>query len=170
MTPTLETTRLVLRPLNFNDWPAYRDFMQSERSAGMGGPLSLDKAWSFFCHDTAQWPLFGHGALMIEDRVSGVCLGQVGINHGPLFPEHELGWFVYPEAEGKGVAFEAANCLRDWAFAERGLPTLVSYVDPDNYRSRTLAERLGARLDSDADRPDPADLVYRHFAPSAEKA
>lgn len=162
MTPTIETERLVLRPMTMEDWPDYSTLMQSDRAAYMGGPKSRDKAWGSFCHDVALWALMGHGALMIEERGSGRCLGQVGINHGPLFPEHEIGWFVYPHAEGKGVAFEAARAFLDWGFKERGLPTLVSYVDPDNIRSCRLAERLGAKLDAEAPRNDPRDLVYRH--------
>lgn len=128
----------------------------------MGGPFSVDIAWGLFCHDVAQWTLMGHGALMMESRKTGSCLGQVGINHGPLFPEHELGWLVYPKAEGKGYAYEAAGALRDWAFKERGLETLVSYIDPPNIRSRTLAERLGAKRDTKAPRQDATDFVYRH--------
>ena len=116
-----------------------------------------------FCADHAQWDFYGCGALMIEDRATGACLGQVGINSGPLFPKQELGWFLYPQAEGQGIASEAALALRDWALQDLGLATLVSYVDAGNMRSRLLAERLGAVLDRDAARPDPGDLVYRHF-------
>ena len=100
---------------------------------------------------------------MIEEQDTSACLGQVGINYGPLFPEWELGWLVYPEAEGQGYAYEATTRLRDWAMHERGLSTLVSYIDPENRRSCRLAERLGATLDQDAARPDPTDLVYRHL-------
>ena len=117
-----------------------------------------------FCADHAQWDLFGAGALMLEDRNTGNCLGQVGINSGPLFPEQELGWLVFPEAEGLGSAFEAASALLDWAKNVKRLNTLVSYIDPQNKRSCRLAERLGAALDANALRPDPTDLVYRHFA------
>ena len=144
------------------DWPDYRDLMLSQRAVFMGGPFSKTAAWGMFCHDVALWELLGHGALMMEDRKTGGCFGQVGINHGPLFPEHELGWYVYPKAEGNGFAREAAVAMRDWAFNVRGLKTLVSYVDPENLRSRRLAERLGARLDMSAPRPDPNDLVFRH--------
>ncbi|WP_421981227.1 GNAT family N-acetyltransferase [Roseibium sp.] len=161
--PTLRTERLILRPMTMDDWPAYFAFMQSGRSAGMGGPFDKKMSWALFCHDMAQWPLMGNGGLMIDDGASGTCLGQVGINHGPLFPEHELGWFVYPGAEGKGIAFEAAQGFLDWARSERRLPGLVSYVDEDNLRSRQLAERLGGVLDAEAERPNPEDLVYRHF-------
>ena len=163
--PTIETERLLLRPPGMDDWPAYAALMGSARAVHMGGPFSTETAWGLFCHDVAQWRLMGHGALMIEARSDRRCLGQVGINHGPLFPEHELGWLVYPEAEGQGHAYEAAKALRDWAFQERRLATLVSYVHPDNVRSRRLAARLGAELDPAAPRQDAIDLVYRHPRP-----
>lgn len=161
--PTLTTARLTLRPMRFDDWPAYRQLMASERAQFMGGPFSDAAAWGMFCSDHAQWDLFGCGALMIEDQASGACVGQVGINAGPLFPEFELGWFVYPEFEGRGYAREAADTLLSWARDIRKLPSLVSYVDPENTRSAGLALRLGAVLDPSAERPAPEDLVYRHY-------
>ncbi len=160
--PSLRTDRLLLRPPRMTDWPAFQEMMQSERSVFMGGPFSTRAAWGIFCHGIALWELMGHGALTMEDRSSGECLGQVEINHGPLFPERELGWSVYPQAEGKGYAFEAAKALRDWAFTDLALETLVSYIDPGNTRSRKLAERLGAELDPGAPVQDPGDLVFRH--------
>lgn len=149
--------------MTVSDWPDYFDLMQSDRSVWMGGPFTKQLAWGYFCHDLAQWVLFGHGALMFEARETGLCLGQVGINAGPLFPERELGWFVYPQAEGYGFAFEAAFILLDWALNVQKFDSLVSYVDEGNWRSRKLAERLGGELDKNASRPDPTDLVYRYF-------
>ncbi|WP_417582728.1 GNAT family N-acetyltransferase [Pelagibacterium sp.] len=159
--PLLNTDRLVLRAPVMADFEAYSALMQSDRAVHMGGPFDIEGAWHAFCHDAAQWLLLGHGALMIE--AEGRAVGQVAVNAGPLFPEHELGWLVYEGAEGKGYAQEAALCLKCWARDTLGLRTLVSYVDRDNYRSRSLAERLGAVLDADAARPHPDDLVYRHW-------
>ena len=99
---------------------------------------------------------------MIELDETGECIGQVGINHGPLFPEKELGWLLYDGKEGHGYAAEAASALRDWAFATLKLQTLVSYVSPRNGKSAAVAQRLGAILDPSAPRSDPQDLVYRH--------
>ncbi len=164
-TSRLETERLILRVPEMKDWPEYAELMLSQRALYMGGPFSTGVAWGMFCHDVAQWTLFGHGALMLEDRRSGRCLGQVGINHGPLFPERELGWILFADAEGKGYAYEAAEALRDWAFKVCGLETLVSYIDPENTRSRRLAERLGAALDPSAPGQDPTDLVFRYPRP-----
>ena len=99
---------------------------------------------------------------MIDLRTSGECLGQVGISHGPLFPEKELGWLLYPSAEGFGYATEAAEALRDWSARALGLTGLVSYIAPDNGTSIKVAERLGATLDPKAPRHDPDALVFRH--------
>ncbi len=160
--PTLRTTRLTLRPPVIGDFPAYAQFLASPRSWGMGGPFGQREAWGMFCHDVALWELFGHGALMIDLTEAGACIGQVGINHGPLFPEKELGWLLYEGFESQGYASEAARALRDWAFGRLGLETLVSYIDPRNHRSTAVAERLGARLDPQAPKDDPDDLVYRY--------
>lgn len=159
--PTFHTTRLTLRPMRPDDFPAYAAMMASARVHFMGGPYDLRAAWGTFCHDMACWALFGHGALMIEDA-TGATLGQVGINAGPLFPEPELGWFLYDGHEGHGIATEAAACLRDWAFDAGNLPTLVSYTDPHNHASQRVALRLGGRLDPDAPLQDEGDLAYRY--------
>jgi|SRR5262245_14639832 len=163
--PNLATQRLILRAPVIADFPAYAFLLASPRSISMGGPFDARAAWGLFCHDVASWQLFSHGALMIDLRATGECVGQVGINHGPLFPEKELGWQLYEEYEGRGYATEAAGALRDWAFGTLGLSTLVSYIDPSNHRSAAVAERLGAILDPVAAKQDPDDLVYRHSAP-----
>ena len=161
--PTLITERLVLRPPVLADFPAYAVFLASSRSRFMGGPCQGFLAWGMFCHDLACWQMFGHGGLMIELRASGQCIGQVGINHGPEFPEKELGWLLYEGFEKEGYATEAARALREWAFKDLQLTTLVSYVDPGNLSSIAVAQRLGAVRDVTALRQDPEDLVFRHY-------
>jgi RimJ/RimL family protein N-acetyltransferase len=136
--------------------------LASPRAKGMGGPFTERDAWGLFCHDTACWTLFGHGALMVDRSDTGETVGQVGINAGPLFPETELGWLLYDGHEGHGFATESAKALRDWAFAHSAVESLVSYTDPDNTASQSVARRLGAVLDTDAPRQDPEDLVWRH--------
>jgi RimJ/RimL family protein N-acetyltransferase len=166
--PTLHTERLTLRPLIMADYPAYAAFMKSDRSIYMGGPYDMFRTWGIFCHDAGSWALFGHGGLMIDVAATGETVGSVGINAGPLFPETELGWFLYEGHEGKGYATEAARRLRDWGLSTRGLTTLVSYIDPPNRASAAVAERLGAVLDPHAPRQpgDDGDLVYRHRVPA----
>ena len=160
--PTLETPRLILRAPRMEDFPAYAALMASPRSMYMGGPFDQRSAWGLFCHDVALWSLYGHGALMIDIKDTGTCVGQVGINHGPLFPEKELGWLLYDGFEGHGYATEAAEALRDWAFSTLNLPTLVSYFDPENHRSMAVSARLGGTRDDNAPLQDEGDVVYRY--------
>jgi RimJ/RimL family protein N-acetyltransferase len=53
--------------------------------------------------------------------------------------------------------------MRTWCLDVTHIETQVSYVDPDNARSSSLAEYIGTTLDANAQRPDPSDLVYRHY-------
>lgn len=160
--PNLTTARLVLRPLTMADFPAYRRFVTSHRARFMGGPHDAAKAWDWFCNDTAQWVLLGMGALIVTLR--GRAIGQVALCHGPIFPEPQLGWFLFDGAdEGQGFATEAAAALRDWAWGHSDLATIVSYIDPANAGSIRVAERLCGVSDPDAATPDTAvGLVYRY--------
>ncbi|MCF7749716.1 GNAT family N-acetyltransferase [Bacillus subtilis subsp. subtilis] len=159
---TLHTPRLRLRAQTLADFPDYAAFLASPRASGLGGPFDVRAAWGMFCHDQACWTFFGHGALMIDHADSGACIGQIGINDGPLFPEKELGWLLYDGHEGHGYATEAAQAMRQWAFATQGLSTLVSYMAADNPGSARVAQRLGGQLDATAARTDADDLVYRY--------
>ncbi len=162
--PTLQTPRLVLRLPTITDFPAYRDFVTSPRAIYMGGPHDAAKAWDWFCNDVAQWALLGLGGLTIT--LNGQPIGQTAICHGPIFPEPELGWFLFDAGhEHQGYALEAARALRDWALGPRGLDTIVSYIDPANQASIKLAERLGGTLDPHAATPASVTcLTYRYNA------
>lgn len=166
--PTLHTERLRLRAPRRDDFPAYEAFCASDRARLMGGPMTQQAAWAMFCRGAASWSLHGFGCWSIERREDDAYLGEVGLNGHPYFPETELGWIVIADAEGKGVAREAATEARRWAFEDLGLSTVVSYIHRDNARSIALAERLGASVDPNAPPCPYADHdVYRHPAPEA---
>lgn len=171
-TPVLETERLILRAPNAQDWPACRDFLGDDRSRYVGGPLEADKAWRSMGHIIGHWVLRGFGLFVITDKSDGAALGATG----PYFPEGwaepEIGWSIWSaEAEGTGIAFEAASAALAHSFGALGWTTAVSYIDRENRRSIALAERLGAVHDPDAALPERDDwtgtLVYRHTVPGA---
>ena len=163
--PVIETDRLRLRPLQFEDFAKVAAFFTTPRARYVGDLKTPAAVWPEFCANIACWPLLGYGTWAVETH-DGAVVGQVGLNFPPQFPELELGWVVLAEFEGRGLAHEAAVAARAWAFAHLPVSSLVSYIHPDNTRSRALAERLGASPDPDAPPPDGADLsqtlVYRH--------
>ncbi|KUP91862.1 GNAT family N-acetyltransferase [Tritonibacter horizontis] len=164
--PTIETDRLILRPHKQSDLEALWRFYQSDRSKFMDAPDSRSQLWTGLLAEVGSWEIFDWGGLAIETK-DGQLAGQVWISQPPHFPELELGWIVFAEFEGASYAFEAASAMRDYAFEILNVDTLVSYIDQNNRRSIALAERMGARLDPDAESYDPMDLVYRHAPDSA---
>jgi len=167
--PTIRTQRLTLRGGRVEDFPQFVEELAKPRTRYMDGPHNSDVAWAFFTNDLASWPLFGVGGLMIER--GGDVVGQVAISKPPQFAELEIGWIIYEAHEGHGYAAEAAFALRDWAYANAGLTTLVSYVDRENSASIRIAEKLGAAPDPEAALPrgETADetIVFRHPSPAA---
>lgn len=165
--PPLETERLILRAPLPQDYPAFRDYYASQRSIYTGGPLGEREAWRGFAAEIGHWVMRGFGMRTITAKGADTPLGRCGIWYPGTWPEPEIGWTLYADSEGKGIAHEAACAIRAHVFGTLGWETVVSYIDPENARSIALAERLGALRDELAARPPHAchALVYRHPHP-----
>jgi ribosomal-protein-serine acetyltransferase len=59
----------------------------------------------------------------------------------------ELGAWVAPEAEGRGLVTRAAQRMIDWAFGVRSLNRVEWRCTADNARSVAIAKRLGMVLE-----------------------
>jgi RimJ/RimL family protein N-acetyltransferase len=162
--PTIETERLRLRHHRHEDFAPMAALFSTDWARYMGGPISNTDLWRWLGAEITSWQWLGLGSWAVDLKETGELIGQVGINKPPNYPEVELGWCVFPTYEGKSYAFEMVVAARDWGFTSAGLQTLVSYIDPLNTRSITLAKRLGAVQDKTAAVPDPEDLVFRHSA------
>jgi len=168
--PTLETSRLILREHRAADFePLAAFYADTERSVGFGGPLSRDDAWRWLASSIGHWQLRGYGFWSVEEKATGLFAGLVGLWSPEGWPEPEIGWILTAPAEGRGIAYEAAQCARDYTFNVLGWTTLTSNIIPGNTRSIALAERLGATLDGSYynDHMGGEVLVYRHPAPKA---
>lgn len=160
--PTLTTERLTLRMPRLADFEPRAAFFATPRSVHEGGPLGRRAAWRLFASEVGQWPLLGYGPFAVDDRTTGAYLGEVGIYHAADYPEPEIGWFVTAEAEGRGIAFEAAQAVMTWARETFGWDRLVSYIAAGNARSIALGQRLGGVIDPSLTGTDPGDVVIRH--------
>jgi RimJ/RimL family protein N-acetyltransferase len=165
--PVIETPRLRLRAPGLQDADAYIAAHDDERARWMGGNQGRESAWRTFATVLGHWALRGFGLWAVTEKGSDACLGTVGCWYPQGWPEREIGWFVFPAAEGRGIAREAALAAREYAYRTLGWTTAVSYVHPDNARSIALAGRLGAVRDDGAPRPKPelGTLVFRHPGP-----
>lgn len=143
--PTLVSDAILLRAPKVEDFPLYADVLCTSRGQYMGGPLSRDDAWWDFVQLASGWVLHGHGGWAIEDVESAELLGFVILGLEPGDAQIELGFLVSEDTEGLGIAHEAAQMARAFAFETLQLKELASYIHKDNARSIALAERMGAK-------------------------
>jgi ribosomal-protein-serine acetyltransferase len=87
-------------------------------------------------------------AIEEEGRVVGACSLVRRIGEGGL----EIGYWVRPEVEGRGVAGAAAGALTAAAFGIDGVTHVEIHHDVANVRSGRIPERLG--FEHIEDRPD----------------
>jgi RimJ/RimL family protein N-acetyltransferase len=88
------------------------------------------------------------GARLYGIRQDGVLVG------GVLFADFdaaagwcEVGCWLEPSAEGRGLVTQACRVLLDWAFTVRGLHRAEWHCRADNARSAAVAARLGMTLE-----------------------
>ena len=161
--PTLETERLILRAPESRDFGAYYEFLSSDRTAGIGGPRTRDRAFQEFCGLIGHWHIRGYGRWLVADKDTDEALGVVCVMCPESWPEPEIAWSVFARAEGRGIACEAATRSRQFAYESLGWNRIVSCTKQDNERSIALAKRLGAVHEYSHDHPDLGVLqVWRH--------
>ncbi len=168
--PTLHTERLTLRPPTGADWPAARDFFTSPRAEALGGIKTEGQAWRAFAAEVGHWTMLGFGMWAVTYKGDDTARALIGPWCPVDWPETEIGWMTWDaEAEGTGLATEAAHAAIAHAYGTLGWSTVVHYIDPSNIRSIRLAEKLGAVLDpaATAPAPYPGALVYRSPRPEA---
>ena len=164
--PTLHTERLTLRAPKPSDFEAYAAFRASPRTAHIGGPYDRDQAFVQLAEIVGHWHLRGYGRWMIADRATDAPLGICGPFFPEGWPEPEIAWSVFDHAEGRGIAFEAAQAARAFAYRQLGWTTAISLIADGNARSIRLAERLGALREGTFRHPKHGTMpIYRHPAP-----
>ncbi len=160
--PVIETKRLILRGPREDDFEAFAAFGASERSKWVGGPYPRIRSWGGFLATYGHWAMRGFGMWMLEHTETGKTAGRVGMIYNDGWQEPELGWHIFDGFEGKGLAFEAAQAARHYAATHQDLNGVISYIDPANTRSASLASRLGATLEHKGELLGMEVDVYRH--------
>ncbi len=168
--PLIETERLILRRPVAADLPGWTEFFLAERSHFIRSRVEQSEAmaWRVFATVCGHWSIHGCGLFVFAPKSAPERgLGYAGPWRPHGWPEWEIGWSIWSEAEeGKGYVREAAAAALSHAYAALGWKTAVSYVDARNTRSIRLAERLGAAPDWDAETPRGEQcVVFRHKGP-----
>jgi RimJ/RimL family protein N-acetyltransferase len=147
--PTLMTPRLTLRALRADDLDAFAAMQANPevmKTLGTGVVRSRAETWDGMARMLGQWALRGYGMFAVTENQTGRFIGRAGILHPYEWEEPELAYGLDQPYWGRGYATEAAVILHRWAFLQKYLTNLVSYVVPSNTASRNVLEKLGAEL------------------------
>ena len=83
----------------------------------------------------------GSGATFAICDPSDTCVGHVFVNMRA--GRGSVGYWLLPEARGRGLATRSVRLLSRWALSDVGLPRLQLLTEPANDASQRVAERSG---------------------------
>lgn len=140
---TLQTPRLILRPLEEADLPAlvaYRNDPEVARYQGWPLPSTPEQERALVSGQALGAEGWVQYAITLKN---GGMVGDLGLcRRGP---QAELGLTLARAAQGQGYASEAMWALLDFVFAELKLHRVYASIDPRNVAVAVLLSRLGFR-------------------------
>jgi RimJ/RimL family protein N-acetyltransferase len=166
----IETFRLRLRPHRVDDFNRYLPLWRVPEPPGTHAPVNLtpEDAWSRLLRFVGHWSHFGYGLFVVEERVTGEIVGEVGLAHfmrgiGPRFDDApEAAWRVLATRRGAGIAGEAMTAALEWFDGTVAADRTVCLIHTANTRSIRVATRLGYRPFGQTEfRGAPAALLER---------
>jgi [ribosomal protein S5]-alanine N-acetyltransferase len=160
---TLETPRLVLRPLTAADaaavhaqWtePDVRRYLWDDEV------ISLERAREVLDSSARDFAERRYGLWGACDAASGALTGFAGCRPWPA-GQPELMYGLWPAWWGRGLATEAAHGVLAHVFETLGHPVVMAATDPPNTASVRVLERLGMTFDWRGEMHGLDTLVYR---------
>lgn len=145
--PTIESDRLVLRPLNHGD--------AKELFAIFSDPVvmrywntppwaSLDDARNFISSSLDAMTRQESITLGIILKTTGELIGKCMLfSYAKESKRAEIGFAIGPSHWKRGYVSEAGQALLEYGFEELGLRRVEADIDPDNVSSGKALERLG---------------------------
>jgi len=149
----LTTERLFLRYFDVPDAePMYRIFCDAEVMRFSDGVKTKEwvQNWLQSCLDRYQ--TWGFGPYAVLEKSNQEVIGYCGLFFFPDLDgqaEIEIGYRLARSAWGKGYATEAARAVRDYAFTTLRTRRLIALIDPSNFSSVRVAEKIGMKYEKD---------------------
>lgn len=144
--PTIETTRLWLRPFSPADNAPMHQLMNGQDVMHYfpGSPsLTLAQVERMLAGQAKHWQQHGYGWWAVELKENGDLIGWCGLQHLPETDETEVGYLLGRAYWGQGLATEAAQASVAWGFASLDVLTIIAVTHTENQASQRVAEKCG---------------------------
>jgi len=145
--PELETPRLILRRLDFDD-SAFLVGLLNQPSflANIGdrGVRNVEDAHRYLREGPMlMYERHGFGLWHAAHKADGAAIGLCGLLKRDTLPDVDIGYALLPEYWGAGLAFEAAGAVMRHGARKFGLKRLIGVVSEGNAPSIRVLEKLG---------------------------
>jgi [ribosomal protein S5]-alanine N-acetyltransferase len=142
----IETERLVIRPWQPDDRPAFTAVMahpEVTQYVHGGQPYTEAEVDEWFARQARQ--IAEHGMCMgaLVEKATGRLAGLSGTQPLGTTGDLEIGWILAREAWGRGYATEAGAAAMRHVLETLNRPRVVAIIDPGNEPSKRVAARLG---------------------------
>ena len=141
-----ETERLILKPTSEEDAEFILALFNTPKwlkFIGDRNVKSIVEAREYINNKMLpQFERLGFANYTVVRKIDGAKIGICGLYDRDGLDGLDLGFAFLPEYEGQGFAFEAANYLKQLAFAELGINELIAITSQDNRLSQKLLEKL----------------------------
>ena len=167
---TIETPRLILREYTPEDFTAlYEIVSDPETMQHYPAPFSREKTRNWIAWNLENYQRYGFGLWAVVLKENGEFIGDCGLSlqniDGRMLPE--IGYHIRKDQQRKGYASEAAAKCMEYAFRERKLPRVYSYMKYTNVGSYSVALKNGMKFVEEYD--DPVNTVTRVYSISREE-
>ena len=149
----IETPRLWLRTMRADDLDALLAIFTDPQvmDAFASPPFSREQVQGWLGRNLDHQAEFGYGLFSVLLKPTGELIGDCGLEQMQLDGHEaaEVGYDFRSDYWNQGYATEAASAVRDFAFTQLQIPTLISLIRVGNQRSKRVAEKIGMRFHSD---------------------
>jgi len=154
--PILETHRLRLRLTKESDLDDLLKIFSAPKvmAAFNEHPFTRQQMANWLKRNLSHQEQHGYGLCAVELKDEGALIGNCGLEHMEMdgIEIAELGYDFRSDYWNQGYATEAAAAVRDYAFNELSLPSLISLIRVGNRASQRVSEKTGMRFVEEIER------------------
>ena len=160
----IETQRLVLRVFEDEDWTDLHKLYSDPECTKytLQRTLTEGESWRTMATIVGHWQIRGYGPYAVEEKMTGVVIGAVGLWYPNDWPEPEIKWAISRAYWGQGYASEAARAVRDMTAEHIPELSLISLIFSENEDSKKVAIAIGTEFEKEIIFRDKKACIYRH--------
>ncbi len=144
-----ETERLYFREINQDDFIALSKILQDEETMyAYNGAFSDEETQEWLDKQIARYKKYGFGLWALILKETDEMIGQCGITVQPWKDTEvlEIGYLLRKDYWHKGLATEAAQRCKEYAFDNLNAEEVCSIIRDTNIASQNVAARNGMKI------------------------